>query len=213
MRTKRETLSGEYLLHERAAKELKESIRKRELLESEYSVVKDLEKTAKGENPQRIVLEQYVLAAYYREVLAAANVRLYEMSGGRYELFLVERVQDARTKDSLGLEVLDYYTGRRRPVGTMSGGESFQGALALALGLSDVVQRSAGGICIETLFIDEGFGALDSQALRQAMDTILRTAVGSGKLIGIISHVEELKEQIPEQIRVRRTAAGSSISK
>ena len=142
--------------------------------------------------------------------MAAANLRLGKMTGGRYQLSRVERVADGRTTDSLNLEVLDHFTGKKRPVKTLSGGESFKAALALALGLSDVVQAYAGGIQIETLFIDEGFGALDEESLEQAMST-LDSLTEHNRLIGIISHVTELKERIDKQIVVEKGRSGSHI--
>ncbi|MFR5602204.1 MAG: SbcC/MukB-like Walker B domain-containing protein [Lachnospiraceae bacterium] len=113
-------------------------------------------------------------------------------------------------KEGMELEVLDQYTGKRRSAKSLSGGETFQAALALALGTSDVVQAYAGGIQVETLFVDEGFGALDEDALHQAV-SILTSLSGQNRLIGIISHVEELKEQIECQIQVERTNTGSRI--
>lgn len=188
-------------------KEKQEKVRK---LEKQYSLLKDLDDAANGNNKLRLVFEQYVLAACFEEILRAANLRLSVMSGGRYELGRVKAVGDGRTKDNLEMEVLDYYTGKYRSVKTLSGGETFKVSLSLAFGMSDVVQALSGGIRVDTLFIDEGFGSLDSESLEQACET-LNSLVEKDRLIGIISHVPELAEKIENQIRVKKTNAGSTI--
>ncbi|BBF45185.1 exonuclease SbcC [Lachnospiraceae bacterium KM106-2] len=175
-----------------------------------YRIYTDLDNAAKGFNSDRMKLEQFVLSVYFKEILKAANARLSTMTGGRYELLKADKVEDARKRGSLELEVMDYYTGKRRSVKTLSGGESFKAAICLALGLSDIVQNNAGGIEIETLFIDEGFGALDSESLEQALET-LGSLSANNRLIGIISHVSELKERIDHQIIVSRTQQGSRV--
>ncbi|MBO5057093.1 MAG: SMC family ATPase [Lachnospiraceae bacterium] len=187
--------------------EKKEKVRN---LEKQYSLVKDLDDAASGNNKLRLVFEQYVLASYFEEILRAANLRLSVMSGGRYELRRMKTVGDGRSKDNLEMEVLDYYTGKYRSVKTLSGGETFKVSLSLALGMSDVVQALSGGIRVDTLFIDEGFGSLDSESLEQACQT-LNSLVEKDRLIGIISHVPELAEKIENQIRVNKTNAGSTI--
>ena len=189
---------------------LSEKQEKVKRLSRQYGIVKGLDDAANGNNRLRLVLEQYVLAAYFEEILKAANVRLKLMSSGRYELWRAQTVGDGRTRDSLEMEVLDYYTGKHRSVKTLSGGESFKVSLSLALGMSDVVQAYSGGIRVETLFIDEGFGALDSESLEQACLT-LKSLVEKDRLIGIISHVPELAEKIENQIKIQKTNAGSTI--
>lgn len=179
-------------------------------LMEEYHILKDLDDAANGNNKKRLIFEQYVLAAYFEDILYAANIRLRTMSGGRYELKRMEQIQDGRSKDNLEMEVLDYYTGKYRSVRTLSGGESFKVSLALALGMSDVVQAGSGGIRVETLFIDEGFGSLDSESLEQACLT-LQSLVEKDRLIGVISHVPELSEKIGNQIKVHKTNAGSGL--
>lgn len=181
-----------------------------QLMES-YSLMKRLDDTANGNNKKRLVFEQYVLASYFEEILMAANLRLRGMSGGRYELRRMEQIQDGRSKDNLEIEVMDYYTGKYRSVKTLSGGEAFKASLALALGMSDVVQAGSGGIQVETLFIDEGFGSLDSESLEQACMT-LQGLVERDRLIGIISHVPELAEKIGSQVQIMKTNAGSAIN-
>lgn len=174
----------------------------------QYSLYKRLDDAANGNNKKRLVFEQYVLAAYFEEILMAANLRLETMSGGRYRLRRVQEVGDGRSKDSLDMEVMDYYTGKYRSVKTLSGGESFKASLALALGMSDVIQAGSGGIRVETLFVDEGFGSLDGESLEQACET-LESLVEKDRLIGLISHVPELSEKISSQIRIYKTNAGS----
>ena len=197
-------------MNEAVLRSIGEKQKERKILEEKYSLIRGLEQAAIGKNKDRMVFEQYVLSAYFEDIVAAANLRLGKMTGGRYELSRVERVSDGRTTDSLNLEVLDNFTGKKRPVKTLSGGEAFKAALSLALGLSDVVQAYAGGIQIETLFIDEGFGALDEESLEQAMST-LESLTEHNRLIGIISHVTELKERIDKQIVVEKGRAGSHI--
>ena len=197
-------------MNENALRSIADKQKERKTLEEKYSLVKGLEQAAIGKNKDRMVFEQFVLSAYFEDIVLAANLRLGKMTGGRYQLSKVDRVADARTTDSLNLEVLDNFTGKKRPVKTLSGGESFKAALALALGLSDVVQSHAGGIQVETLFIDEGFGALDEESLEQAMST-LDGLTEHNRLIGIISHVTELKERIDRQIVVEKGRAGSHI--
>ena len=176
----------------------------------EYGYIKDLENMASGNNANRLVFEQYVLAGYFEEILRAANLRFAKMSGGRYEMSRVEQVGDGRIKDNLEIQVLDYYTGKYRSVRTLSGGESFKASLALALGMSDVIQAMNGGIRVDTLFVDEGFGALDSESLDQACDTLMGLAE-KRQLIGIISHVPELRERIGSQLIIEKTGSGSRI--
>ena len=205
-----EALAAKFSYNKKAYDSIKEKIEKISTLSETYGYVKDLENAAKGSNSERIVFEHYVLAAYFEDILVAANLRLSAMTNKRYELMKVSKVNDQRTKNSLDLEVLDNYTGKRRPVKTLSGGESFKAALSLALGLSDIIQQNAGGIEIHTLFIDEGFGSLDSESLDQALKSLMNLT-GQNKLIGIISHVSELKERIDNQIVIEKDQCGSKL--
>lgn len=163
--------------------------------------------TGKG----KITLEQYIQAAGFDGIIAAANRRLLPMSDGQYELYRQEDSLGRKSNTFLDLEVLDNYTGHRRPVGNLSGGESFKASLSLALGLSDTVSSNLGGVQMDALFVDEGFGTLDRKSIDSAME-ILINLTGSNKLVGIISHREELMENIPQQIKVRKTKDGSQIS-
>lgn len=187
-----------------------EKLTKIETDSAEYGYVKDLENMASGNNARKLVFEQYVLAGYFEEILKAANLRFQKMTSGRYEMFRANEVSDGRVKDNLEIQVLDYYTGKYRSVRTLSGGESFKASLALALGMSDVIQAMSGGVRVDTLFVDEGFGALDSESLEQACDALMGL-VDKNHLIGIISHVPELGERISNQLQIHKTSGGSLI--
>lgn len=210
MTREKEKLGTVTAVNQGAVRQLREHMKAREALEREYGVWRKMERAASGSNNRKLVLEQFVLSVYFEDILKAANLRLSRMTGDRYELYRQEESRDRRMKESMEIEVLDQYTGKKRSVKTLSGGESFKAALALALGTSDVVQSYAGGIWVETLFVDEGFGALDSESLNQAV-AILNSLSGGQRMIGIISHVEELKEQIEHQIVVEKTNNGSRI--
>ena len=158
----------------------------------------------------KITLEQCIQASGFDGIIAAANRRLKPMSDGQYELYRQEDSLGKRSNTFLNLEVLDNYTGHRRPVGNLSGGESFKASLSLALGLSDTVSSNLGGIQMDALFVDEGFGTLDRKSIENAMDILVNLS-GANKLVGIISHREELMENIPQQIRVKKTKNGSEI--
>ncbi|MCI5620717.1 MAG: SMC family ATPase [Lachnospiraceae bacterium] len=159
----------------------------------------------------KISLEQYIQAAGFDGIIKAANRRLLPMSDGQYELYRQETSVGKRSNTFLDLEVLDNYTGHRRPVGNLSGGESFKASLSLALGLSDTVSSNLGGIQMEALFVDEGFGTLDRKSIENAMDILINLS-GSNKLVGIISHREELMDSIPQQIKIKKTKDGSKIT-
>ncbi len=175
----------------------------------EYEVISDLAKAANGDNPQKMTFERYVLAAYFDEIIAYANIRLGEMSSNRYYLCRKEEKGKGRAQQGLDLEVIDNYTGKNRPVNTLSGGEAFIASLALALGLADVVQSYSGGIQLDTIFIDEGFGSLDPESLDQAINTLLKIQE-KGRLVGIISHVQELKERIDVKLEITPSKSGST---
>ena len=164
----------------------------------------------KGEAHNRISLQRFVLSVLLDDVLIQASQRLHIMSNGRYQLVRKEDRSKGNKASGLDLEVEDSYTGKNRPVATLSGGESFMAALSLALGLSDVVQSYAGGIKLDTLFIDEGFGSLDPESLDLAIRTLIDLQA-TGRMIGIISHVSELKEQMALRLDVISSKNGSSI--
>ncbi|WAR44625.1 AAA family ATPase [Methylomonas rapida] len=179
-------------------------------LEAQYRIYGTLSDVANGQTGNRISLQRFVLSVLLDDVLIQASQRLHIMSNGRYQLVRKEDRTRGNRASGLDLEVEDGYTGKNRPVATLSGGESFMAALSLALGLSDVVQSYAGGIKLDTLFIDEGFGSLDPESLDLAIRTLIDLQA-SGRMIGIISHVSELKEQMALRLDVISSKNGSSI--
>ncbi|MDD3192255.1 MAG: SMC family ATPase [Oscillospiraceae bacterium] len=192
------------------AKEIKVLYQKIEKAEGYCRQVNCLYRIANGNNEQRVSFERYVLGFYFDAIISFANRRLESLSDGRYLLCRKRDREKFGRSSGLDLEILDQYSGKSRPTSTLSGGESFQTALALALSLADVVQMYAGGVVIDTMFIDEGFGSLDAESLRGAVDSLLSLG-HDGRLVGIISHVSQLKEQISCQIQVKAGNSGSSI--
>lgn len=179
------------------------------VFEERYKLVGELSDISRGQNQLKITFERYVLAAFLGDILREANGRLLKMTSGRYEM--IRKTDRAKGNAQSGLELLvfDQYTGQERHVKTLSGGESFKAALSLALGLADVVQNYAGGVSLETMFIDEGFGTLDPESLDQAIEALIDIQSG-GRLVGIISHVPELRERIDARLEVTATQTGSS---
>jgi exonuclease SbcC len=165
----------------------------------------------RGSNTLKMRLQAFVLAAQLELVAEVASHRLYDMSGGRYTFKHSDAQGRFGARGGLGLEVLDEYTGTRRPTKTLSGGESFMASLALALGLADVVTAESGGVQIDTLFVDEGFGTLDPQALDAVM-TVLDELRRGGRTVGVISHVEELRARIPSRVEVIAGRHGSHLA-
>lgn len=182
-----------------------------EALEKRYSWLKPLSDTANGNisSKEKVVLEAYIQMAYFDRIIARANTRFMIMSGGQYELKRQKETADKRSQSGLDLDVIDHYNGTERSVKTLSGGESFKASLSLALGLSDEIQASAGGVKLDTMFVDEGFGSLDEESLDQAMKALLSLADGN-RLVGIISHVADLKNRIDKQIVVTKEKSGGS---
>ncbi|SHG32777.1 AAA family ATPase [Streptoalloteichus hindustanus] len=164
----------------------------------------------RGQNHRKISLRSYVLAARLEEVAVAATTRLQRMSQGRYSFVHSDVAGPRGTRGGLGLDVLDDYSGQVRPARTLSGGESFLASLSLALGLADVVAAETGGAVLDTLFVDEGFGTLDAGALDLVMDTLDELRAG-GRVVGLVSHVEELRQRIPVRLRVRKARTGSTL--
>jgi len=158
-----------------------------------------------------MTFETYVQTAYFDEILFAANRHLHEMTSGRFQLERKTEAGKGLKKYGLDLNVFDAYTSQTRHVKTLSGGESFKASLALALGLSEVVQEASGGVSLETMFIDEGFGTLDPESLEQAIETLL-SIQASGRMVGIISHVQELKSRVDAKIEVKQGKTGSTIA-
>lgn len=155
------------------------------------------------------MLETYIQATHFDQILTRANSRLMRMTDGQYDLKRRQGADNNRSQCGLELDVIDHYNGTKRSVKTLSGGESFKASLSLALGLADVIQSFAGGIRLETMFVDEGFGSLDEESLEQALRALSDLTEGN-RLVGIISHVPELKEKIDRQIVVKKKKGGSS---
>lgn len=179
--------------------------------ETHWQMVKSLSNTANGNvaGKDKMMLETYVQLIYFERILQRANTRFFIMTNGQYDLIRNEESLDQRINSGFELSVIDHYNNSRRSVKTLSGGESFQAALCLALGLADEIQAMAGGIQLDAMFIDEGFGSLDEDALKQAIKA-LQELSGGNRLVGIISHVESLKEKIEKQILVTKGGAGGS---
>lgn len=180
-------------------------------LEDEYYVIGTLSNLSSGNNSLRLSFERYVLASFLDEILLQANLRLDRMTDHRYELIRSGEVAKRGAQSGLDLEVMDHHTGITRSVKTLSGGEGFKAALSLALGLADVVQAHAGGVQLDTLFIDEGFGTLDEISLQQAIDC-LKDLQESNRLLGIISHVPALKNEIHTKLVITPSHRGSNLN-
>ncbi len=173
--------------------------------------VRALSNTANGNisGKEKIMLETYVQIGFFDRIINKANKRFMMMSDGKYEFVRRSEPDNIRTKTGLDLDVIDHYNGSRRSVKSLSGGESFIASLSLALGLSDEIQSNAGGIKIDTMFVDEGFGTLSEDVLGQAVKTLVSLSEGD-RLVGIISHVAELKEKIEKQIVITKEKTGGS---
>ena len=198
-------------VNERAAGAVKKIAAKSSEKEKQYQWVRALSNTANGalSGQDRIMLETYVQTAFFDRIIIRANTRFMQMTSGQFELVRAKTADNLRAQSGLELNVIDHYNGSIRSVKSVSGGESFKASLAMALGLSDEIQSQTGGIQIDTMFIDEGFGSLDENSLEQAIDVLLRLSE-SNRLVGIISHVGELKERIGRQIVVTKTPDGGS---
>jgi exonuclease SbcC len=187
---------------------LRELERQAASVHEQYEVLGRLADVANGDNARRLSFQRYVLGAFLDDVLVAASQRLHLMTKGRYRLERTERRFGGRTAAGLNLEAYDAWTGVARPVATLSGGETFMAALSLALGLAEVVQAHAGGIHLETVFVDEGFGSLDDESLDLAVSTLMGLGE-DGRLVGIISHVSELRERIDARLEITGDKSGS----
>lgn len=203
------TLQLTYQQNQTLLNKINKAYQKNQGVFEQYTMYQDLYDQASGKNSQRMSFERYVLSAYFEHILEYANIELLKMSNGRFAMYRKQETKGAK-QQGLDLSVLDYETGMMRDVQSLSGGESFKAALSLALGLSQMIQSYAGGIELNTLFIDEGFGSLDNESLDQALSVLLDLK-NDNKVIGIISHVNELKERISTQIVVEKTIQGSSL--
>lgn len=210
LRSREKQLSAQLLPNRKTAAQYRTAAEARQTLESRWQWVSALAATAGGTltSKQKIKLEAYIQMNYLDRILRYANTRLMQMTAGQYEL---ERIgaENQRSQSGLDLGVIDHYNGTRRSVKTLSGGESFKASLALALGLSDEVQSSAGGIRLDTLFLDEGFGSLDEESLELAIRVLSGLTEGD-RLVGIISHVGALKDRIDRQVVVHKARTGGS---
>lgn len=207
----REVLISRLFSNRKALVEISETAKRLEKTEEHYAWLKNLSDTANGQlaNKPKIQFETYLQTAYFEEIIYRANERLLGMTNDQYELVRQES-GGARSQVGLDLDVIDYYSGTKRSVRTLSGGESFKASLALALGLSDVIQSFAGGVQLDSMFIDEGFGSLDEESLQSAIRTLAELSQGK-RLVGIISHVRELKEQLDAKVIITKKRAGSTI--
>ena len=205
-----EKLKIDYSLKEKMIKDIQKINQQLKKDEDTYQRYLDLYNLASGKNNARVSIERYVLATYFENMLIYANVIMKQLSQGRYQLLRKDDAGKGRSQQGLELDVFDQESGNIRSIKTLSGGESFKAALSLALGLSRMVQDYAGGIELNTLFIDEGFGSLDSQSLDQAMNCLMELH-HENKLIGIISHVSDLKDRIERQLVVERKQKQSVI--
>lgn len=187
---------------EKAAEQFRE-------LELRQQQVSDIYQMLKGDNALKISFERYILIEFLEQILHAANARLNDLSNGQFKLERSDRLETRGKQSGLGLDVYDAYTGQNRDVKSMSGGEKFNASLCLALGMTDVIQAYQGGVSIEMMFIDEGFGSLDEDSLNKAIATLIDLQK-SGRMIGVISHVHELKQAFPAVLEVSKTKEGHS---
>lgn len=185
--------------------------KKLEKKEAEFTWLNELNKTAAGQmnGKEKFQFDTWVQMYFFDRIIDRANIRFSDMTDGRYELARQETAENNRSQTGLDLDVIDNRNGTRRSVKTLSGGESFKASLSLALGLSDEIQNNMGGVQLDTLFVDEGFGSLDDESLEQAMRVLVSLADGN-RLVGIISHVTALKERIDKKIVVTKNYTGES---
>lgn len=181
-------------------------------LEQQYGRFTELYDLVKGNNNRKLSFERYLQTEYLERILYAANGRLSDLSSGQFQLLRSDRQEIRGRQSGLGIDVYDEYTGQNRDVKTLSGGEKFNASLSLALGMADVIQSFQGSISVETMFIDEGFGSLDEESLQKAIDTLIGLQK-AGRMIGVISHVAELKEAFPAVLRVEKTKEGHSYTR
>ncbi|MBB6452281.1 exonuclease SbcC [Salirhabdus euzebyi] len=196
--------------HETIAGRLDVIMDEKKVLEQSYFDIGELAKLARGDNQLRLSFERYVLSSFLDEILFQANIRLDQMTDHRYQLVRSDQIAKRGAQSGLDLEVIDFYTGQQRSVKTLSGGEGFKAALSLALGMADVVQAHSGGVELDTLFIDEGFGTLDEVSLEQALHCLSDLQKGN-RMLGVISHVPKLKEEIRAKLNIETSSAGSKV--
>lgn len=199
-------------LHKRIIQFQKEVFETKERLvqlEKQLSLYEDLYQVIRGSNSKQLSLERFLQIEYLEQIVQHANGRLQSLSNGQFYLIRSERIEKNNRPSGLGLDVYDAYTGQTRDVKSLSGGEKFNASLSLALGMSDVIQSYQGGVSIETMFIDEGFGSLDEESLNKAIDALFDLQK-SGRMIGVISHIQELKTAIPARLEIKKNKEGHS---
>lgn len=206
----RQEIAARYLSNSRIYDNISAGNDKLTELEKKLGWMEAINKTANGavSGKEKIMLETYVQMSFFDSIIQKANTRFMVMSDGQYELVRKTQAENNRSQSGLELDVIDHYNGTQRSIKTLSGGESFKASLSLALGLSDEVQSSAGGIKLETMFVDEGFGSLDDDSLEQAIKAL--SGLGGNRLVGIISHVPQLKERIDKQLVVEKDGSKGS---
>lgn len=211
VRRKKQAVDNRVYLNTAALEGIRSRSAELDALEERSAWVKSLSDTANGNisGREKIMLETYVQMTFFDRIIHRANTRLMVMSGGQYELKRRREAENRRSQSGLELDVIDHYNGTERSVKTLSGGESFKASLSLALGLSDEIQSSAGGVKLDTMFVDEGFGSLDGESVDQALRALMGLTEGR-RLVGIISHVPELKERIDRRIEVTKDKTGGS---
>jgi exonuclease SbcC len=221
LRALEETRQVESKKHEKTSQRWQNNLRVGQQIQTQHQTMKTLEErwnwvkaladTANGtlRGKEKIMLETYIQMTYFDRIIARANTRFMTMTSGQYELMRKTQSDNQRSQTGLELDVVDHYNGSVRSVKTLSGGESFKASLSLALGLADEIQASAGGIRLDTMFVDEGFGSLDEESLDQAIKALHQLSEGK-RLVGIISHVTELKNRLDRQIVVKKNGVGGS---
>ncbi len=212
--SKGETVASRIVVNERIRSSISKKSSDVSTIEKKLQWIRALADTANGRlsGKEKVMLETYIQMTYFDRIINRANLRFMTMSAGQYELIRMREADNAKSQSGLELNVIDHYNGSERSVKSLSGGESFMASLSLALGLSDEIQSSAGGIQIDTMFVDEGFGSLDSESLEQAYRALAGLTEGK-RLVGIISHVADLKERIDKQVVVTKEKSGGSFVK
>lgn len=215
LQEERDRVNGRFEKNAAAAQKISEKATTLEKKEADHGWLKALNDTANGRQSEKgkVMLETFVQMAYFERILDHANIRMEEMTGGQYTLIRRKQAENNRSQSGLDLDVIDHYNGSVRSVKTLSGGEAFLASLCLALGLADEIQSSAGGVRLETMFVDEGFGSLDEEALSKALQVLTHLSLHGKRLVGIISHVDELKRCISKQIQVTKSGNGFSQAK
>ena len=214
LQEKREGLISRLNSNKTCLANIEKTAKKSRDIDEHYRWMNSLSDTANGgiAGQERVSFETYVQMSYFERILRRANIRLKKMTGGQYDLIRRTEKLGNRSQVGLDIDVIDHYNGSTRPVNSLSGGEQFKASLSLALGLADEIQSSAGGVRLDSMFVDEGFGSLDGESLQLAI-TALQDLTEGNRLVGIISHVEELKNRIDKQIIVEKQKAGAGGSK